>query len=75
MAPRRLNITGWLINQPACVTIGRAGDADLGSRLRRRRREVALANIIADMAADNLTPALRLPYGLRWISEKYSESS
>jgi hypothetical protein len=52
---------------PACVTIWRAGDADLGSRLRRRRREVALAIIIRDFGIDYLTLTLRLPYDLGQI--------
>jgi hypothetical protein len=54
---------------PVCAIIVSAGDADPGTRLRRRRREVALANIILRIDFYNLTITLRLPYAIapfRW---------
>jgi hypothetical protein len=61
-----INNIGWIkIIDPAYVTIVRAGDADPGSRLRRRRREVALANIIPEPGFGYLTSTLRLPYAFQ----------
>jgi hypothetical protein len=50
------------MDQPALNTVS-AGDADPGTHLRRRRREVALANIIHHYRNYYLTLTLRLPYG------------
>ena len=43
----------------------RAGNADPGSLIRRRRREVALANTITESHIYYLTLNLRLPYDLK----------
>jgi hypothetical protein len=40
-----------------------AGDAGPGIHIRRRRREVALADILAGFEPGCLTVSLRLPYG------------
>jgi hypothetical protein len=42
----------------------RAGNADSGSLIRRRRREVALVSNIPDMRRYNMTLNLRLTYDL-----------
>jgi hypothetical protein len=47
---------------PAWINVLSAGDADPGTHLRRRRREVALTNIIHHYRYHYLTLTLRLPY-------------
>jgi hypothetical protein len=48
----------------------RAGDANPGPLIRRRRRDVYLVINIHDFGKDNLTLTLRLPYDLKLLFDQ-----
>jgi hypothetical protein len=56
------NGSAWVAAEESGLIIVRAGDADPGSQVRRRRREVALTVILSDAILGYLTLSLRLTY-------------
>jgi hypothetical protein len=65
----RRNQTSRFIGRITVLKLASAGDADPGALLRRRRREVALDNILAKRDVCYLTQNLRFPYAVPTIPQ------